>query len=62
MRSVLLFSLVPLGLLLSSGCDPTDSKLPDDSGITPVDADGDGFTSDEDCNDCLLRVARYPTS
>jgi hypothetical protein len=51
MQRTLLSSLLAAGLVLASACDPTDSKLPDDTGMPAVDADGDGFDSDEDCND-----------
>jgi hypothetical protein len=38
-------------LLLAVGCPPEDSKPPEDTGIAPVDADGDGYSSDSDCDD-----------
>ncbi len=39
------------GLFLTTACDPSDSKLPDDTGTPVADADGDGYNADEDCND-----------
>jgi len=53
MRPVAFASLV----LLLAACrtDPakldTDTIPPDDTAVEPVDADGDGFTTDDDCDD-----------
>jgi hypothetical protein len=44
------FTLLLLGSLLSSvACDPSGSKPVDDTGL--VDADGDGYGVDDDCDD-----------
>ena len=49
MRSTLIFSL-----LLAACGEPDktdDSDPPDDTAVTPSDLDGDGYTSDIDCDD-----------
>ena len=38
--------------LLALGCPQSDPDIKDDTaGAESVDADGDGFTTDEDCDD-----------
>ncbi len=37
--------------LMVSGCDPADSKPPEDTGPAVVDADGDGHLDGDDCDD-----------
>jgi hypothetical protein len=47
-----LATLLPLLTLLCLGCPGGDGPIKDDSGgSNAVDADGDGFTTDEDCDD-----------
>ncbi|MEL6342635.1 MAG: putative metal-binding motif-containing protein [Myxococcota bacterium] len=43
-------------LALLVGCDPTDDKDTDTGTAAPIDADGDGFTADEDCDDANAAV------
>ena len=40
-----------LAILLAVGCPDNTKPIDDTDGTGPVDADGDGFNSDEDCND-----------
>ena len=51
MRTLALHCLLISGLLLASACGEDDSKPPEDTGPTAVDADGDGHSSDVDCDD-----------
>ncbi len=37
--------------LIASGCDPTDSKPPEDTGPGIIDADGDSYAEGDDCDD-----------
>jgi hypothetical protein len=46
------------GFILSSACDPKETDLPDDTGTPSFDGDGDGYTTDEDCDDADPAV--YP--
>ncbi len=43
--------LLLAGLSLSTACGDKDPGLPTDTGSPSVDSDGDGFTTDEDCDD-----------
>jgi hypothetical protein len=43
--------LLLAGLLLLSACGDKEDTLPEDSGLPTEDADGDGFNTDEDCDD-----------
>ncbi len=40
-----------LAALLATGCPDPNKPVDDSGGNNAVDADGDGFTTDEDCND-----------
>ena len=58
MRTLALHCLFVSGLLLASGCGEDDSKPPEDTGPVALDADGDGHSSDVDCDDA--DPASYP--
>ena len=49
--STRLWTLISLSALISMGCPPPDDTIKDDTGVEYVDSDGDGYNSDEDCDD-----------
>ncbi len=51
MRLRLTALTLSLAALLSAGCPDLKPDVPNDTGDGPVDADGDGFSVDEDCDD-----------
>jgi hypothetical protein len=51
MWRILSVCLLSSGLLLSSGCDPKDPGVVDDTGTPVQDVDGDGYDTNQDCDD-----------
>ncbi len=50
-RIVPIAALLALSSLVTTACGDKDEPLPDETGIAASDADGDGYSSDEDCDD-----------
>jgi hypothetical protein len=50
-RIVPFAALLALSTVLATACGDKDDPIPDDTGIASTDADGDGYSSDEDCDD-----------
>ncbi len=49
--STRLWTAVSLFALMSLGCPPPEDTLKNETGVDVVDADGDGYNSDQDCDD-----------
>jgi hypothetical protein len=45
------WTILSLAAILCVGCPPEGDPIKDDTGVEYTDADGDGYNSDEDCDD-----------
>jgi hypothetical protein len=46
-----IYPIILLATLIATGCPDPDKPINDDTGPSAIDADGDGYTADEDCDD-----------
>jgi large repetitive protein len=58
MRTIALFAMLSLTACRNDPNKPDTDTIPDDSGLELVDADGDGYGTDEDCDDSDAAI--YP--